>query len=88
MVDEPADYFWSSYQCNAFGKKSDLLTPHSIYTRLGINEKERQLAYRGLFAQQIEGKLLEDTRQATSKKLALGNEYFFANIVSLTGTGS
>jgi putative transposase len=32
MVDEPADYFWSSYQCNALGKKSDLLTPHSIYT--------------------------------------------------------
>jgi putative transposase len=51
MVDEPADYFWSSYQCNALGKKCDLLTPHSIYTRPGINEKERQLAYRGLFAQ-------------------------------------
>jgi putative transposase len=25
-VDEPADYFWSSCQCNALGKKSDLLT--------------------------------------------------------------
>jgi len=62
MVDEPADYFRSSYQCNALGKKSDLLTPHSIYTRLGINEDERQLAYRGLFAQQVEGKLLEDIR--------------------------
>jgi putative transposase len=85
MVDEPADYFWSSYQCNAFGKKSDLLTPHSIYTRLGINEKERHLAYRGLFAQQIEGKLLEDIRQATNKGLALGNEHFLAEIESLTG---
>ena len=74
MVDDPADYFWSSYQCNAFGKKSDLLTPHSIYTRLGINEKERQLAYRGLFAQQIEGKLLEDIRQASNKGLLKGNE--------------
>ena len=85
MVDEPADYFWSSYQCNALGKKSDLLTPHSIYTRLGRNEQERQLAYRGLFAHQIEGKLLEDIRQATNKGLALGNDNFFADIESLTG---
>jgi putative transposase len=62
-----------------------LLIPHSLYTRLGINEKERQLAYRGLFVQQIEGRLLEDIRQATSKELALGNEHFFADIESLTG---
>mgnify|MGYP002805311684 CR=1 FL=1 len=86
--DEQAVYFWSSYQWNAHDKKNGLLIPHFLYTRLGINEKKRQLAYRGLFVQQIEGRLLEDTRQATSKKLALGNEYFFANIVSLTGTGS
>jgi putative transposase len=38
-----------------------------------------------LFAKQIEGKLLEDIRQATNKGLALGNEYFFADIESLTG---
>jgi putative transposase len=85
MVDEPADYFWSSYQCNALGKKSDLLTPHSIYTRLKINEQARQLAYRGLFAQQIEGKVLEDIRKATNKGLALGNAHFFAEIESLSG---
>jgi putative transposase len=30
MVDEPADYFWSSYQCNALGKKSGLLTPPCV----------------------------------------------------------
>jgi putative transposase len=85
MVDEPANYSWSSYQCNALGKKSDLLTPHSIYTRLGINEKERQLAYRELFVHQIDGKMLEDIRQATNKGLALGNDHFLANILGLTG---
>jgi putative transposase len=85
MVDDPAAYFWSSYQCNAHGKKSDLLTPHSIYTRLGTNEQERQLAYRGLFVHQIEGKFLEDIRKVTNKGLALGNNNFFAEIESLTG---
>jgi putative transposase len=38
-----------------------------------------------LFAHQIEGKLLEDIRQATNKGLALGNDDFFADIESLTG---
>ncbi|MFT2112059.1 transposase [Marinomonas sp. 2405UD68-3] len=85
MVDDPADYFWSSYQCNALGKKSELLTPHPIYTRLGGNEKERQASYRSLFASQIEDKLLEDIRQATNKGLALGNEHFLADIEALTG---
>ena len=84
MVDEPADYFWSSYQFNALGKKSDLLTPHSIYTRLGRNEQARQLAYRGLFVHQIEGKLLDNIRNATNKGLALGNEHLFDDKESLT----
>jgi putative transposase len=30
MVDELADYFGLSHQCNVLGKKSDLFTPHSI----------------------------------------------------------
>ncbi len=85
MVNEPADYYWSSYQCNALGKKSELLTPHPIYIRLGKNEQERQSSYRGLFTHQIEGKLLEDIRQATHKGLALGNDHFFADIEALTG---
>lgn len=85
MVNEPADYYWSSYQCNALGKKSELLTPHSLYTRLGANQQERQSSYRGLFSHQVEGQLLEDIRQATHKGLALGNDHFFADIEALTG---
>jgi len=27
-----ADYGWSSYQCNALGKKSELLAPHERYS--------------------------------------------------------
>jgi len=38
-----------------------------------------------LFTHQIEGKLLEDIRQATNKGLALGNDNFFMDIESLTG---
>jgi putative transposase len=31
MVTDPADYSWSSYQCNALGKKSSMLTEHPLY---------------------------------------------------------
>lgn len=85
MVNELADYIWSSYQCNALGKKNDLLTLHSIYTRRGTTKQARQLAYRVLFTHQIEDKLLEDIRQATNKGLALGNDDFFAEVESLAG---
>lgn len=44
MVKDPADYSWSSYQCNALGKKTDLLTPHPLFMALGKTEKERMLS--------------------------------------------
>jgi putative transposase len=58
MVKDPADYSWSSYQCNGLGKKTDLLTPHFLFLALGKDEKERMLSYRGLFQHRVEGKLL------------------------------
>jgi putative transposase len=42
MVSDPAKYKWSSYQCNALGKQSDLLTPHDEYLKLSKNVEERQ----------------------------------------------
>jgi len=85
MVKDPADYSWSSYQCNALGKKTDLLTPHALFMALGNDEKERMLSYRALFSHHIEGKLLEDIRQASNKGLALGNEHFIADVEAITG---
>ena len=85
MVDDPADYSWSSYQCNALGKKSDLLTPHPLFSALGADDDTRQGAYLALFKGHLEGKLLEDIRNATNKGLALGNDRFIANIEALTG---
>ncbi len=85
MVNDPADYSWSSYQCNALGKRSSLLTEHPLYTGLGDSPIERQTAYRALFAHHIEGKLLDDIRQATHKGLALGSNKFKQEIETLTG---
>jgi putative transposase len=85
MVQEPSEYSWSSYQCNALGKQSDLLTAHPIY--LGINEdaKLRHAAYRALFTHHVEPTLIEDIRKATNKGLALGSESFKLRVQALSG---
>jgi len=85
MVAQPSDYAWSSYAINAFGKTSGLCTPHSLYLALGKEAKERQANYRALFKRHVEGKLLEEIRQAVNKGLALGNDRFKAEIERLTG---
>jgi putative transposase len=85
MVDDPAEYSWSSYQCNALGKHTDLLTPHVIYKGLGKNDEERRTSYRTLFASHVDEKLLDDIRKATNKGLALGNEHFIADVQAMTG---
>lgn len=85
MVNDPAEYTWSSYQCNALGKESDLCTPHAVYLKLGNAKVERLKSYRDMFLHSVDGKLLEDIRQATNKGLALGNERFLADIKAITG---
>jgi putative transposase len=48
MVKTPADYPWSSYPAHAFGRWSDWLVPHHVYSALGRTSGERQEAYRSL----------------------------------------
>ena len=62
-----------------------MLTPFPLFLTLGKDEKERMLSYRGLFQHQVEGKLLEDVRQASNKGLAIGNAHFIADIEAITG---
>ena len=85
MVDDPADYSWSSYQSNALGQSISLLTPHRLYLGLGQTATERQQCYRDLFRYQVDGELLDDIRKAANKGLVLGNERFVAEVEALTG---
>jgi putative transposase len=43
------------------------------------------LFYRAMFTHHLQGKLLQDIRQASNKGLALGNEHFIADIAVVTG---
>ena len=54
MVAHPADYRWSSYRTNAQGEFSPLIQAHGLYRSLGLNDTERQAAYRELFRFELE----------------------------------
>ena len=41
MVAHPAEYPWSSYQCNALGKPIELITPHFLYQGPAKNRKDQ-----------------------------------------------
>lgn len=73
MVDAPADYPWSSHRANAFGQPDSLLTPHSLYTRLGEDPGARGAAYRHLFSEAIPDETLDQLRQAGHGNRPLGS---------------
>jgi len=84
MIEDPSEYRWSSYQCNALGAKSALLTPHDLYRRLGQNDAERRLSYRALFERHVSTSLISDLRRCTNSGVALGGERFVREIETLS----
>ncbi len=76
MVNAPGQYRWSSYRVNALGKIDPLITPHSLYLRMGKTEASRLSAYKSLFQAHIDDDALKDIRAAWQTGTPLGNTYF------------
>jgi putative transposase len=85
MVAHPAEYPWSSYQCNALGKPIELITPHLLYQALAKTEKTRQKRYAALFNKIIPDYTLEEIRQSINRAWVLGDERFKHQIEKQTG---
>ncbi len=88
MVAHPGDYPWSSYRANAMGNDDRILTPHSLYRRLGRSAEVRQSTYRQLFRAHIAKADLEAIREATNKAWVLGNDRFREKVEALAGRRS
>jgi putative transposase len=84
MVDHAGEYRWSSYGTNAQGRGDRLLSPHPLYTALGLTAAERQHAYRELFRSQLDDDLLHEIREAVNHELVLGRSYFKDRIEAMT----
>jgi putative transposase len=85
MVNDPAQYKWSSYHVNALGKESDLCQPHAIYLQLGQTSIERLNTYRSLFQDALTQPMIDEIRACTNKELVLGNEKFKQEMETLIG---
>ncbi|WLE99128.1 MAG: hypothetical protein QTN59_09875 [Candidatus Electrothrix communis] len=76
MVRHPAEYPWSSYRMNAFGKHDNMTTPHPLYHALGETEQKRREVYSALIGQQLNETSLKAIREATNKAWVLGTSCF------------
>jgi putative transposase len=76
MCKHPRHYLWSSYQTNAIGMASALVTPHSEYTRLGRSDAERRQAYQSFFEYDLNPDRIEQIRSATNGNVVLGSKAF------------
>jgi putative transposase len=76
ICKHPRHYRWSSYQTNAIGLPSALVTPHEEYRRLGRNDGERRQAYQSFFECDLNPDRVEQIRTATNGNIVLGSKAF------------
>lgn len=85
MVHDPSEYRWSSYRWHGLGVGNELITDHSLYTALGLDEIERRASYRGLFRAHLDEEALDEIRKASSRGLPLGSERFKEQVEAALG---
>lgn len=76
MVMHPGDYRWSSYHCNAFGTKDELVTAHETYLSIDHDKTNRETAYRNLFETTLPKQLLHEISNAANFSMPLGKSRF------------
>jgi putative transposase len=80
MVEAPEAYAWSSYRANAFGADDPVVTPHLVYTGLGMHDVDRRAAYRHLFFEDMSEQLLEEIRRCGNSSRPLGPTSFVDDV--------
>jgi len=76
MVNDPAEYRWTSYRWHGLGEANLLITDHPLYLALAPEATARREAYRSLFRAHLDDAALTDIRKALQRGQPLGNERF------------
>ena len=85
MVAAPGEYPYSSYAYHAAGVDNALITAHACYLSLGADRAARQAAYRRLFLDVLDEKLLAGIRKSTNACGVIGDERFKEQIEAMLG---
>ncbi|NOQ17552.1 MAG: hypothetical protein GQ581_10880 [Methyloprofundus sp.] len=83
MVDDLADYKWSSYQHNALGVADRLITEHKLYKRLGRSVQQRCDGYQEILTGLDIEKQQAQITEATMRGEVYGGEAFHRKISKL-----
>ena len=85
MVRHPADYPWSSYGYNAFGRTDPWVTEHQVYLALAESDTQRRQCYRDLFTVAMNADELYSIRAAATFGTPLGGERFKEEVQKTIG---
>ena len=85
IVQQPADFPWSSHAYYATGKPNALITEHEVYLRLGSTPEIRRKAFLSLFENPVGEKDSRKLRTAINRGWALGSERFLDQIEATAG---
>ncbi len=80
MVDEPADYRWSSHLHNINQKVDPLITHHPAYSGLANNSITRSRHYQLLFNNDIDRTELETIRATLNKNQVFADTTFILDL--------
>jgi len=83
IVEQPAEYRWSSYRYNAMAMDDPLVMPHESYLSLATDKELRLKAYQALFDNAINEQTLIAIREATNRAWVLGCDRFRNEIEGL-----
>jgi putative transposase len=85
MVNDSAQYRWSSYRHNGLGQADERITPNLLYLALGKDPDSRLAEYRGLFRSELDAEALADIRLALAQGQPLGSERFSEMMCAAAG---
>lgn len=85
IVDNPADYRWSSHRVLAGKDSNGWLDEHELYLSLGKSSPSRQRYYEDFVDRQAEKGETELIEQAVSRNQLTGDEGFIRTVERLTG---
>ncbi len=76
LAKSPGPYKWSSYKCNAQGRKNPLITMHAAYLGIARGDKQRQEKYTAMSKAGLSDEVITDIRDAWQTGTPLGSDKF------------
>ena len=85
LVDQPGNYYWSSYGANAREAASEIELQHCLHVQEGQTPMERQAANHTLSYDGLSPAIVDTIRKATNSNSFFGDDSFRKEIEKITG---